>query len=76
MKNSKVLGAGAQRGGVEFEPRVALSMDRKNLEIPWENKNSRVLGAGAQRGGVEFEPRAALSMERKTMEIPKENEEF
>ncbi len=73
MKNSRVLGAGAQRDGVEFEPSVWRG---KSLKFLWKMKNSRVLEAGAQRGGVEFEPKVALSMERKNLEIPLENEEF
>ena len=36
--NGCVLGGDARRGAAESEPRVALSMGRKVLEIPKENK--------------------------------------
>ena len=36
-----VLGADAQRGFAEIEPRVDLSMGRKIVEIPKENKGIR-----------------------------------
>ena len=33
-----VLGNDAQRAAAHFEPKVALSMGRKIIEIPWENE--------------------------------------
>ena len=70
---SWVRWADAQRGIAEFEPRVDLSMGKKIIEIPWENKGFRESGgADAQRAFAEFAPRVDLSMGRKINEIPLE----
>ena len=58
-----ILGGDARRGGAESEPRVALSMGKKILEIPPENEGfQRSWGGGARRDAAESEPRVALSM--------------
>ena len=54
---------------------MALSMERKIIEIPWENEGFQ-RSWGCMHGAVldESEPSVALSMERKIIEIPEENE--
>ena len=72
-----VLEGDAPRACAESEPRVALSMGRKIIEIPYENEGfQRSWGGDARRGAAESEPRVTLSMGREIIEIPQENERF